>query len=171
MVGPREENAEDGRSERDSEIVSQRPVSRSTSFYPTLRGSNVAISLPCYTPPIYVSTTPGRYLQPVNKLIHYSTEQSSSFLYFCSFASLVSASFREPFSLRLFRECCQRFSNAPFTPCCRDDDTPRFTRPSPSTHPTIEESTTSKEYTARNTPNHQTCIISCWYLLAKVFNV
>lgn len=54
-------------------------------------GSNVAISLPCYTPPIYVSTTPGRYLQPANKLIHYSTEQSSSLLCLGSFTSLLDS--------------------------------------------------------------------------------
>lgn len=94
-------------------------------------GSNVAISLPCYTPSIYVSTTPGRYLQPANKLIHYSTEQSSSLLCLGSFTSLLGSCAvlppRAPFSSGLFREFCQRFGKAPFTPCCGDDDTSRFT--------------------------------------------
>lgn len=53
-------------------------------------------------PPIYVSTTPGRYLQPANKLIHYSTEQSSSLLCLGSFTSLLGSRRPPPPTASLF---------------------------------------------------------------------
>lgn len=115
-------------------------------FLPDTRGIQRShFSAPLYASYIRIYYPPNTYLHPANKLIHYSTEQSSSFL---SLPSLFSRRRRRrrrhyhhhhyyrhhhrPFSFALFRECCQRFGKAPFTPCCRDDDTPRFTHPSPS---------------------------------------
>lgn len=47
---------------------------------------------------------------------------------FVHFTPRLASSYREPFSSRLFWEFCQRFGKAPFTLCCGDDDTSRFTR-------------------------------------------
>lgn len=110
--------------EKDSEIVvSWRPASRSTSFYPTPGGSTRPFLCPviCDYIPIYVPTL-RRYLQPANKLIHYSTEQSSSFLpsAFALSTPLSSDTFllRRPLP-RLLWESCQRFSRDLFAPPSR----------------------------------------------------
>lgn len=79
--------------------------------------SNVAISLPCYMPPIYVSTTPGRYLQPANKLIHYSTEQSSSLLCLGSFTSLLGS--RSPTASLFLRDFSGNFARDSVKPLSR----------------------------------------------------
>lgn len=68
-------------------------------------------------PPIYVSTTPGRYLQPANKLIHYSTEQSSSLLCLGSFTSLLGS--RPPTASLFLRDFSGNFARDSVKPLSR----------------------------------------------------